>query len=138
MAGGSARGCARVAGGPLSIPYELGELAAEYGVQLEYYDATGIKRCATVDGVTAILRSLGVEVGAGKIRELLEQRRAELRSQLVAPVLVAWDGELDLRAFMPLDARLELRLEDGSARDGRSNDGLPLGYHELDVHVGAR
>ena len=120
----------------LSAP--LRELAQEYGVQLEYYDATGIKRYATEDGVTAILRSLGVELNGSGMEELLAHRRAELRGQLVAPVLVAWDGRLDLRDFRPDDARLELRLEGGGVRAGRALHDLPFGYHELMVQVGKR
>lgn len=122
----------------MNIPDELRELALEYRIQLEYYDAGGIRRFATPEGVAAVLRSLGVDINGTNVREALRQRRHELQSQLVAPVLVAWDGRLDLSDFMPPAARLELRLEDGGSVDGRAQHQLPLGYHELDVVVGER
>ena len=79
---------------------ELVQLAAELGVQSEYWDTQGHRRLATPEALVAVLRSLGAPVHVRS--ELGELRRfaALERARPVEPVLVGHAGEpfeLDVR-----------------------------------------
>jgi 4-alpha-glucanotransferase len=140
---------------------DLKELAGLYGVQTAYHDALGQYREATPESLLAILAALDAPVeGSADVAEALKERRAELGSQLIEPVVVAWEGgplELDLR-LGPADGSslaCHVDLEDGGRRgwsfepgalpggaDGRLRltlpERLPLGYHHLRLATAGR
>ena len=137
----------------LRVGRELATLAGLYGVQTAYVDASGRRRTASGEAVTAVLRALGVPVeGPGDVGGQIVARRRALEQRLMDPVLVAWDGtvrpvRLRLQAGeagRPVRARL--RTEDGGVEtwEGGPNASvsvpapLPPGYHRLEVETAGR
>jgi len=93
----------------LNLEDDLKELAGLYGVQTAYHDALGQYREATPEALFAILAALDAPVeGMAEVPEALAARREELRSRLLEPVVVAWDGG-------PLEVALRLGPEEGGA-----------------------
>jgi len=122
----------------------LRSLAKAMGVHTRYKD--GLNRWVTVapETIVRVCAALGAPVAhpadaAGALRA----RRATSHTDLVPPVLVAWDGalpQLEVNARGPFHA--ELRLDSGevsplevSPPAVRSIRALPPGYHSLTVEA---
>ncbi len=89
---------------------ELCELAGLHGVLTGYADRTGRWQKASPEPVLAVLRELGVGVGAGGARDVrgaLREGRLEQARRVLEPAVVHWRGR-------PL--RLPLRWPEGGAR----------------------
>ena len=130
---------------------DLKALAALYGVQTSYHDAWGGLREASVESLLAALAALEAPVEHdADVPAALAERRRELESRLVEPVLVAWDGRLDAELRTDGAGRVEchLELEEGGelswthdgdgARRLAPSEPLPLGSHRLRVAAGSR
>jgi len=145
---------------------DLLTLARLHGVQTSYHDAMGRYMEASPESLLATLRALQVPLdGMGEVAGALRERRAELAGQLIAPVIVAWDGHapaielrpaagggslayhLDLEGgerrgqIMDLESLPEIPPVDGSSHPGRRlllPEPLPFGYHLLSVEHGGR
>ncbi|OFW61886.1 MAG: 4-alpha-glucanotransferase [Actinobacteria bacterium RBG_16_64_13] len=134
-------------------------LAALYGVQTGYRDSLGRRRESPPESVAMVLRALGADVaGWSELEAATRVREAELRSQMVEPVVVAWEGVLPTLAVRPpagssTSLDLTLTLEDGEERHwqerrtsletmqhvgstGTRPGLLPFGYHHLRLHAG--
>ena len=141
----------------------LAELCGLYGVQTGYRDTRGKWRESPTESIVAVLRALGADLGDGRtagdreVSAAIRERKRELGSRLIEPVLVAWNGK-----FAPPDicaptargrrprsgARLTVTLEDGTEMQWESPIGgeesgpvrrlprLPHGYHKLAVECG--
>jgi 4-alpha-glucanotransferase len=119
----------------------LRELARLYSIQLSYEDATGKRRDASRDALTAILKTR-IPAGAD-FRDALKARRAELDARTLEPVNVVWGRSRPRFPVRNLDvADWIIELEDGTSRSGRSevregklilDHALPTGYHTLRV-----
>jgi len=143
---------------------DLFTLAGTYGVQASYHDAMGRFVQASPDSLLAVLRALEAPLdGPEDVAEALQERREELASRLIEPVIVAWDGRvpaIDLRLGDSGTLACHLDLEGGERRgwmlelsslpQARPAEGaapgreltlpeeLPLGYHWLTVESGGR
>jgi 4-alpha-glucanotransferase len=100
----------------------LAELAELYGIQLDYWDASGTQRRPGDDAVLAVLAALGASVSSlDDLADAARERRRELWSRLAEPVAAVIAGEpaaLSLRVpgWATGAARATLTLEDGSER----------------------
>jgi 4-alpha-glucanotransferase len=100
----------------------LVELAELYGLQLDYWDASGTQRRPSDEAVVAVLAALGAPVSAsGDLVDAARSRRREIWSRLAGPVAAVIAGEpaeIPVRApaWASGGARASLRLEDGSVR----------------------
>ena len=125
----------------------LTALAKAMGVHTSYVD--GLERPVVVgpETLVQVCAALGAEVAAPKdAADALRAHLASVAARRIPPVLVAWDGMLDvvpLRSDGPVHA--EIKLEDGSTvvLDGAgaglsASPPLPFGYHRLIVETGAR
>src|SRR5579863_6048434 len=146
----------------------LDRVAETWGIQPDYWDIFGKRHFTSPETKRAILESLGIRTDSKKALEhaLNERSRGEW-TRLLPPCLVVGEN-LQARKFsvhLPeelaeADARLVLKLEDGSAQaypvalrefpveDAAAFDGrhylrktlplpanLPLGYHDLEIMV---
>jgi 4-alpha-glucanotransferase len=128
----------------------LEKLAVRRGVAVRYTDAAGAARHVGTETLLAVLRALGEDLnGPGQAAEAL--RGLEAASELLPPVIVAWDGVLEPRALSGLAgdrvAQAVVMLEDGTEAPGlitvagqtaglptlRATGALPLGIHRLAV-----
>ncbi|MEO2195268.1 MAG: 4-alpha-glucanotransferase [bacterium] len=152
-----------------SGPGALHRLAAGCGLETGYTDGCGVQRVASDDVVLATLRALGVEVEThADVTAALETRVRDGWATVLAPVTVAWEGQLsfDVRVTATESSgsvRCVLTLERGEVREWVERLGgaptietesvggracavkrvsvpaaVPLGYHELRVEIGAR
>ena len=122
----------------------LRSLAAALGVRTRYKDGLGRRVVVSPETLVRVCAALGARLDrpAGA-PEALRAHRASRKTELVPPVLVAWDGALPalgLAAKGPVTA--ELRLEDGgvaplqvSTAGLSAPDPLPHGYHRLTIEV---
>ncbi len=144
---------------------ELLELARLHGVQTSYRDAMGGHVEAAPESLLAVLQALRAPLESlADVPEALRERRAELGSRLVEPVVVAWDGHAPSIELRPGAARgavaYHLDLESGERRAqvadlaslpetrpaGSGHPGrllalpepLPFGYHQLTVELDGR
>lgn len=145
---------------------DLRELARLYGVHTSYHDALGNHVVAAPESLLGALRALQAPIEAlGDAASALRERREELAGRLLAPVVVAWDGQapaielrpaagggsvayhLDLEGgerrgqVMDLESLPPAPPPEGSARPGRRlslPEPLPFGYHRLAVEHGGR
>jgi len=145
---------------------ELRTLARLHGAQTSYHDALGNFVEAGPESLLAVLRALQVPLdGMSEVAGALRERREELAGQLLAPVIVAWDGHapaielrpaagggslayhLDLEGgerrgqIMDLESLPETPPAAGSIQPGRLlllPEPLPFGYHLLSVEHGGR
>lgn len=148
-------------------PAGLHALARLYGVQTSYQDVDKRRRVSRPGPLMAVLRALGAPVHkAADIPAALRERKRELWSRPVDPVIVAWQGEpgaLELRLPERASGVVEcsLRLEGGGFERwtaelkglsptrrglvdsdvfvGRSlalPANIPVGYHDLRLEVG--
>ncbi|MDX6594352.1 MAG: 4-alpha-glucanotransferase [Gaiellales bacterium] len=129
----------------------LAELARELGVQQVYVDASGRRRRAPDEAVTAVCNALagGIDEDGRGAAEALGALRAERAARLAEPVVVAWEGgapDIALGETAGADLRAELMLEDGGTAEPRPLDAgtlrlpgrLPHGIHVLRLRTGRR
>jgi 4-alpha-glucanotransferase len=85
------------------------------------------------DSVLLALRALGADVkDPADVSGALRQRRDELRKRGSEPVIVAWDGRVDLKSRkLPNSSKSTLVLEDGTTERWPPRKALPPGYHHL-------
>ncbi|HKI00369.1 MAG TPA: 4-alpha-glucanotransferase [Thermoanaerobaculia bacterium] len=145
---------------------ELLTLAGLYGVQTSYRDAMGNHVEARPESLLGVLRALQAPVESlGDVAEALRERREELASRIVEPVVVAWDGHAPAIDLRPANGggslAYHLDLEGGERRaqvvdfeslpqsspaEGSRPPGrrlslaepLPYGYHQLTIEYGGK
>ncbi|HWO94163.1 MAG TPA: 4-alpha-glucanotransferase, partial [Dehalococcoidia bacterium] len=104
------------------IPRALRQLAADFDVQTAYTDVGGQRRQASIEALVAVLQALGAQLtGPDDAAEALRERRRELLSRAVPPVVVARVGEaaaveLHTRAQASGSLDAQLTLESGEER----------------------
>jgi 4-alpha-glucanotransferase len=125
----------------------LRSLARAMGVHTRYINGLGKRVTVAPETLVRVCAALGAPVArpddaAGALRAYKESAN----TQLVPPVLVAWDGVL-LPIAVSTDgpAQAQLHLEDGSVvplvRSGRrfrASEALPFGYNRLTVEASDR
>ncbi len=145
---------------------DLLTLARLYGVQTTFHDALGQFVEAHPESLLGALRGLQAPVDSlADVPAALRERREELAGQLLAPVVVAWEGHpaaielrpgagggsfayhLDLQGgerrgqILDLESLPETAPAEGGSRPGRRlslPEPLPFGYHRLAVEHGGR
>ena len=135
----------------MDVPAALAELARELGVLTHFVD--GLKRSITVSPETLVrvCRARGADLdGPEDAEAALAALREQRAGEVLPPVVVAWDGRLDVLlgagAGAGTDAeerRITVRLEDGETVSGTiaagrtwTCDPLPFGYHTMEVVLG--
>lgn len=147
----------------------LRKLASLSGVRTSYSGSDRKRKSASLESLLAVLRALGADVS--RLDDVpaayRECQRAEA-GQVVEPVLVAWDGQLESipvrirRNSLRRQIGLSLKLEDGSVSEWQccpedsdaihelaadadfvevelaGNRHLPWGYHHLIFEAGPR
>ncbi len=136
----------------------LDELARHCRVAVAYDDAQGVRRVASTEALLAVLRALGVEIESPAHAAQIDRELAgERHERLLAPVVVAWDGELEFAIDAPRHPaftailtreggspeeisprRLERPRDANGATRFRLVEPLPVGYHRLEVALGNR
>jgi 4-alpha-glucanotransferase len=120
-----------------SGPRLLHRLARLYGIQTAYYDANHQRQPASVESLTAVLRSLGAQMTSLRdVPSAWRQRRQALWQQPLEPVVIAWDGSaplIQLRLPAGRDEALlncNLKLETGEEKRWQSlGTDLPVVDH---------
>jgi 4-alpha-glucanotransferase len=130
---------------------EIEQAARTWGIETDYWDIWGRQHHATTDLETAILQSLGVDLGSkASLHEAIERRSHRQWRAPLAPTIFLTAGktpyEVDVslpanRANSP--AKLRLLLEDGREIDEevalgprlRLPEDLPLGYHQMTLEI---
>ena len=140
---------------------QLRDLARLYSIQTHYQDAAGKTKKASKD---ALVSALKMRIPEGiDLQAAYEARFRDFWERLTEPVTVVWGRQrpvIDLRLPQNIadrDLNWSLRLEDGSAREGRIElatieaqaaaegfvgktaalpEKLPAGYHTLTLEVG--
>jgi len=125
----------------------LSSLAAALGVRTRYVDGLGRPVDVGPDTLVRVCAALGAEVTRpADAEEAARALEARLASQLVPPVLVAWDGVLQpfrvlgrgrpcAELWVRGHGSVTLEVGDGEVRADRP---VPFGYHRLTVEVGGR
>ena len=131
---------------------QIEQAARAWGIETDYWDIWGKQHHASMDLVTAILRSLGVDVSSKtKIQDAIERRGERQRQSPLAPAIFLTAGRAPHEipvSFPPgythSQATLCIQLEDGRKLEVEREilpgqpvllpDDLPLGYHELSLH----
>jgi 4-alpha-glucanotransferase len=134
----------------------LGDLCRLYSVQTMYRDVFGKVRRPPNASLLKVLRSLGAELeGLSDVTQAYRARLAQLKSRVVEPVLVLFDGsrslpiKLEEHSDNKIVCRLRLEGEE-KVREWvinastqpvkdftlRAPFDIPFGYHRLDVRVG--
>ena len=145
---------------PARLKRPLIRLAKACGVSTSYIDQLGAYVEIRDEVLVAVLASLGVDASnPAAISKSLLETECRQREQLVPPTVLAITGRANnvpLRCSADALVALTLALEDGTAYAGdlRANlrvhkdadfgeqleltlpDGLPIGYHTLNVQVG--
>ncbi len=101
-------------------PTAIVRLAHAWGLQVGYRDYGGEFRGAKDEVLRAVLQALGADPH-GDVEAQIAARELERRREPLPPVVVAWDGWLDVKLRLPAAAaaapqRLRLVLEGGEAR----------------------
>ena len=137
-------------------PSQIEQAARAWGIETEYWDIWGQLHRATPRLETAILRSLGVDVGSKvSLGDAIERRRQRPSRSPLAPTIFLTAGlPRELPVALPKDqpasrATLRIRLEQGNEmeldlaiEEGTAGarvllpDELPLGYHQLTLTIG--
>lgn len=120
----------------------LDGLAKSWGIQRQYTDALGQRRCASDEAVIKTLRALGGLREDEDVEAAFERRQQSQGRRLCAPVLVAWDGQGSLPVHR--GGVFELCLEGHGWRSevalsGPGHfvaEGLPLGIFEATLSIG--
>jgi 4-alpha-glucanotransferase len=100
----------------------LAELAELYGIQLDYWDASGTQRRPSDQAIVAVLAALGAPVASSDdLADAARERRRAHWSRLAEPVTAVLADEpaaisLRVPAWATGVARATLTLEDGSER----------------------
>ena len=132
---------------------DLDRLAELAGVSRRYRDAYGKEVESPIEGVRAVLASLGYDVDtdkalAGSVAWATEDRRKLVRASV--PIEAGRDSSVALFGIGDGEVEWQVTLEDGSTREGRDMvraegeaasfplDGLPEGYHRLHVAAAGR
>lgn len=133
----------------------LHQLANAMGVATSFVDGLGRHVDVAPETLVRICAGLGAELtDASDATSALRAHRQARAQELIAPVLVAWDGQLLLDAPNGFE-QVAIELEDGTVLEGSVPDGsvlesaagadgvpfpspLPPGYHELLVEAGGR
>ena len=137
---------------------QLCQLAAEYGVETEYWDWGGTRVVQPAETLVAVLRALDVDASTpAAIAAAFEERRRERWLRMLPPCLVTRQGlvaRFEVHVSHGADVDVWIELEDGEVRrdiqqvdnwtppqavDGglvgeasfASPADLPLGYHTL-------
>ncbi len=127
-----------------SGPGALHRLAAGCGLETGYTDGCGVQRVASDDVVLATLRALGVEVEThADVTAALETRVRDGWATVLAPVTVAWEGQLsfDVRVTATESSgsvRCVLTLERGEVREWVERLGGRRSRLRREAGVGAR
>jgi 4-alpha-glucanotransferase len=125
----------------------LRSLAKTMGVHPRYTDGLGKRVIVAPETLIRVCAALGAEVELpADAARALRTHRARHKTELVPPVIVAWDGAFSpLTVTAPGSIHAALRLETGDAApleiagaDLRAAHPLPLGYHQLTVEAGGR
>jgi 4-alpha-glucanotransferase len=112
----------------------LRSLARELGVHTHYTDGLGKRITVAPETLIRVCTALGVPLSRpGEAADALRARRADRKTGLLPPVLVAWDGVLPP---LTLSAGGELRLENGDVVPLAARS-LPFGYHRLTLESSA-
>ena len=116
---------------------KLAELARLYGVQTSYIDMSRKRREASPESVLLVLRALGVPVEKfDDVDAAVRARRGEIENRILEPVMLAWDGKLDVSGLrLPPRSKPALVLDDGESTSWPPPQ-LPAGYHRLTVTSG--
>jgi 4-alpha-glucanotransferase len=122
----------------------LRALARRMGVHTRYIDGLGQRVSVSPETLLRVCAALGASVERPTdAAEALRARRAVRRTDLLPPVLVAWDGVLPpVPQLHGAAARAELRGADGSVRaiagvhgEGHPSHPLAPGYYQLRVEA---
>lgn len=107
----------------------LATLARLYGVQTSFSDVDGRRRLASAEALLGVIRALGAPIETvANVPNALRERRHEVWTRRLEPVIVAWQGRpanVDVR--LPAAAgdrrlRCELTFEDGGVRRWTSRE----------------
>jgi 4-alpha-glucanotransferase len=125
----------------------LRSLARAMGVHTRYTDGLGKRVTVAPETLLRVCAALGAPLERpGDAAGALRAHRARRKTELVPPVLVAWDGSL---APLPIatdqPVQLQVHTEEGpvvplerSEAGFRTIEALPPGYHRLTVEVSGR
>ena len=122
---------------PDVVSPQLAALAAAMGVATRYDDYLQRPVEVGAEAVRFALRAMGIPANDdAEIAAALAQARSDAAARVVPPALVVRPGET---VALPSGAQAAITFEDGTqieASAGALPDGLPLGYHRLDVATG--
>ena len=121
----------------------LRSLARAMGVHTRYTDGLGRRVIVAPETLVRVSAAVGAPVERpGDAAEALRAVRAKRHTEVLPPVLVAWDGHLDPVVIPGRPVHAEIRLEDGglvpvelSGSEIRATRALPIGYHRLTVEA---
>ena len=101
----------------------LRDLAAAYGIDVEFWDWQGTRRQVADATLIAVLAAFGVVAAdPAAQRAALDAHRRRERERVLPPCLVVREGD-DLTVAVPAGARAQVELEDGGSRDLTVSDG---------------
>jgi 4-alpha-glucanotransferase len=121
------------------VSRNLRQLAQLYGVQTSYIDMGSRVIEADPESVLLALSALGSPVRQmDDVPGVLREKKAELQSRGVEPVILAWGGRLSAQSLrLPQRTKATLVLEDGKVLSWPPKQPLPYGYHTLHVKTRA-
>lgn len=107
-------------------------LARRLGIQPRFHDLSGEEVIVGPETRDALLRAMGHD--PEEAEAALARLEAEAEARHLPPWLVV-EADAPVRVDLPQEAAWQLRLEEGSARDGQGGElgALPLGIHALEV-----
>jgi len=116
-----------------SVDRTLTQLAGLYGVQTSYVDMENRVIPADPESVLLALQALGSPVRQmGDVAAALKEKKAELQTRGVEPVILAWAGRPPAKSLtLPTRSKATLVLEDGKVVNWPPKQALPHGYHTL-------
>jgi hypothetical protein len=101
---------------------EIEQAAPAWGIETDYWDIWGKQHHASAQLETAILQSLGVDLGSkASLQAAIERRKhRQWRSPLAPTIILTADGPNEVAVSLPAKladsrATLRIRKEDGSA-----------------------
>jgi len=116
----------------------LGSLATALGVHTHYVDGLGRPVTAAPETLLRVCSALGAPVARpADAADALRAHQDAASRQLLPPVIVAWDGKVELPDIPEAGpAHVNILLEDGGI--ARPGDLLPLGYHRLTLEASGK